>query len=62
MVELDGWQHAEMLEEDRRRTEFLQSQRYQVLRFWDTEALQQLDTMVEVIHRALQSPHPHPLP
>jgi hypothetical protein len=42
VVEPDGSQHAAMPEEDLRRTQFLQSRGYNVLRFWDTEVLQQL--------------------
>ena len=57
VVELDGSQHAATSEEHLRRTH-LQSQGYQVLRFWDTEVLQQLDAVVEVIQRALQTPSP----
>jgi len=45
-------------EADLRRTHFLQSQGYQVLRFWDTDVLQQLDAVVDVIQRALQTPSP----
>ena len=58
VIELDGSQHATTPEEDLRRTPFLQSQRYQVLRSWDTEVLQPLDAVVDVIHRALQTPSP----
>ena len=58
VVELDGSQHATMPEEDRRRTQCLQGQGYKILRFWDTEVLQQLDAVVEVIQRALQTPSP----
>ena len=58
VVELDGSQHAATPEADLRRTQFLESQGYQVLRFWDTEVLQQLDAVVEVIQRALQTPSP----
>jgi very-short-patch-repair endonuclease len=58
VVELDGSQHAATPEEDLRRTQFLQSQGYKVLRFWDTEVLQQLDAVVEVIQRAVQAPSP----
>ena len=47
-----------MSEEDLRRTQFLQSQGCKVLRFEDTEVLQQLDAVADVIHRALQTPSP----
>ena len=58
VVELDGSQHAATPEADLRRTQFLQSEGYKVLRFWDTEVLQQLDAVVDVIQRALQTPSP----
>ena len=39
LVELDGRQRRFQLEEDRKRTAFLESRGYRVLRFWDHDAL-----------------------
>jgi very-short-patch-repair endonuclease len=39
IVELDGGQHARATEYDDRRSAFLESQGYRVLRFWNNDAL-----------------------
>jgi very-short-patch-repair endonuclease len=43
VVELDGGQHATQQDADRRRSDFLVSRGYRVLRFWDNEALLQTE-------------------
>lgn len=62
VVELDGSQHAERMEADRRRSAFLVGRGYRVLWFWDTEVLLSMDAILEAIARALPDPHPRPLP
>lgn len=62
IIELDGSQHMEQALKDQRRTDFLHRKGYQVLRFWDHEALQEPDSVLEAIRLALINPHPHPLP
>jgi len=63
IVELDGGQHADQLEADERRTVFLQSAGYRVVRFWNNEVLQNMEGVLTVIEEALQkAPHPTPLP
>jgi very-short-patch-repair endonuclease len=67
VVELDGSQHAEprALAHDRRRTEFLQSRGYRVLRFWNFEAMSNLDTIADYILdqcRPRLRPPPEPPP
>lgn len=47
VIELDGSQHNEVV--DQTRTKFLQQQGLTVLRFWDNEVLQQLDAVLEAI-------------
>lgn len=47
VIELDGSQHNELV--DQTRTKFLQQQGLTVLRFWDNEVLQQLDAVLEAI-------------
>lgn len=49
IIELDGGQHAEQMEYDHARTEFLTSQGYRVVRFWNNEVLQQTETVLEKI-------------
>ena len=55
-MELDGSQHYEpdKQKKDRERTEYLQSQGVQVLRFSNLEVLQQFRAVCEVIDREVQ--------
>ncbi len=66
VVELDGGHHALQIQADQRRTEFLAQDGYQVLRFWDHEALANLDGVLDQIDNAVSqsrspstSPSPH---
>ena len=52
IVEIDGGQHASALDDDRR-TCVLQEAGHRVLRFWNTEVLQNIDGVLEVIQAAL---------
>ena len=61
VVEIDGGQHSEAVGYDSARTEWLESQGFRVLRFWNNEALSNSDGMVEVILAELRrgvSPSP----
>lgn len=62
VIELDGSQHCEAV--DRERTNFLKRQGLVVLRFWDSEVLQQMDSVLEAILReaAERTLTPTPLP
>jgi very-short-patch-repair endonuclease len=63
VVEIDGGQHAEQMKQDEIRTWFLQSQGFEVVRFWNNEVLENLEGVMETILSALrQAPHPNPLP
>jgi adenine-specific DNA-methyltransferase len=62
VVELDGGQHAEQVEADRRRTVFLTQEGYRVLRFWDNEVMENIEAVLQRIAEALSDPHPSPLP
>ena len=57
VVEADGCQHAESIS-DTRRTAFLESKGYRVLRFWNGDILNNLDGVAQVIACALSIPHP----
>jgi very-short-patch-repair endonuclease len=57
IVEADGGQHAESII-DERRTAFLESRGYRVLRFWNNDILSNIDGVAQVIAAALSSPHP----
>ncbi len=62
VVELDGSQHNEDV--DQVRTRFLEQRELIVLRFWDNEVLQQIDAVLEVIMNVAQGRtlSPTPLP
>ena len=63
IVELDGGQHAERSEDESRRTAWLESQGFRVLRFWNTDVFGNLDGVVDAIRSALgDAPPPHPSP
>lgn len=66
IVDVDGGQHQEAAEYDRRRDAWLQEQGYRVLRFWNNEVMQQMDGVPEAIRvfvEGSRSPsHPTPLP
>ncbi|MGO9605649.1 MAG: endonuclease domain-containing protein [Candidatus Binataceae bacterium] len=55
IVEVDGGQHAdeEKATYDRRRTAYLQSQGFTVMRFWNHDVLQRPDWVVERIQEAI---------
>jgi len=58
VMELDGGQHAEARTLDQRRTDFLVSRGYRVLRFWDNEVLENIDGVLERISETLTLPSP----
>jgi very-short-patch-repair endonuclease len=60
VVELDGSQHAEdaAVQYDAQRTAFLNSRGYRVLRFWNSDVLENRDCVVEIIITAAKPPHP----
>ena len=67
VIELDGSQHAERLEQDARRTAYLEAEGLRVLRFWNRDVLLQPETCFELILQAvterttdLPSPCPSP--
>ncbi len=64
IVELDGGQHADQVEYDERRTQQLQALGYRVLRFWNNDVLNDIQSVLEVVLDATArvSPHPNPLP
>ena len=66
IVELDGGQHADQTAYDERRTRWLESQGFCVLRFWNNAVLQNTSGVLEVIRDALEKrrcpPHPNPPP
>lgn len=59
IVEVDGGQHLDRQEQDEERNLWLESQGFQVIRFWNNQVLKETDLVLQVISRALQKP-PHP--
>lgn len=55
VIEIDGGQHNEIenIEKDRKRTEFLESCGYKVLRFWNNEILNNIEGCIECIISSL---------
>ena len=54
IIELDGAQHADQKEQDQSRSEFLRSNGYHVLRFWNFEILNDVDSVLERIAEVLR--------
>src|SRR5512135_1072052 len=61
VVEIDGGQHADDVSEDQVRSNWLQSQGFGVLRFWNNEVIERNDDVLESIIRELHE-HPSPQP
>jgi len=55
IIEVDGGQHAERQAEDAKRTAWLESQDFRVLRYWNNEVLQNFEAVVEDILQALRA-------
>ena len=55
IIELDGGQHMEAAEYDKRRTEFLEKNGYRVLRVWNNEVFNNINGVLETILNLLQS-------
>jgi very-short-patch-repair endonuclease len=53
VIEVDGSQHADRAAADARRTAFLNSCGYRVLRFWNNEVLRETKSVMEAIYAAL---------
>jgi BirA family biotin operon repressor/biotin-[acetyl-CoA-carboxylase] ligase len=65
-VELDGSQHLDDKADDEKRTVFLESLGWRVIRFWNSEVTENPDGVAEAIilevAARLQRTHPQPLP
>ena len=60
IVELDGGQHAENAVADARRTRWLESEGYRVMRVWNSDALANPEGVLEAILLELRSAAPSP--
>lgn len=63
IIELDGGQHAQEVNHDAERDAWLQAQGFTVLRFWNNDVLKNIDGVMEMIVKSLQStPYLNPSP
>ena len=53
VIELDGSQHADLSAEDEKRTLFLKSRDYRVLRFWNDQVLADVNEVLNAIDESL---------
>jgi very-short-patch-repair endonuclease len=53
IIELDGSQHLDNEKHDKERTAFLSSKGYRVLRFWNNEAIENINGVIIIIEQAL---------
>jgi len=59
IIELDGGQHATQIEYDAKRSSYLNSLGFKVLRFWNNDLLQDIDAVLEFIRiELIKSPLP----
>ena len=58
VIEVDGGQHASGGERDSERTAWLESRGYRVVRFWNTDILQEPDGVLAIIRGTLNAPSP----
>ncbi|MDH3475893.1 MAG: DUF559 domain-containing protein [Rhodospirillales bacterium] len=55
VVELDGSQHADRVDQDAARTAWLEERGHRVLRFWNTEVYENLEGVLQAILEALEN-------
>ncbi len=62
IVEVDGEQHGtdDARRYDERRTSYLTSQGFRVLRFWNHEVTREMESVLDTILASIHGGHPHP--
>jgi len=55
VIEIDGGQHTDQRDYDQQRTDWLESQGYHVMRFWNNEVLNKTEAVKEAIWQNLCS-------
>ena len=60
VIELDGGQHAIDKENDQIRDNWLKTEGFKVLRFWNNEIFENLEGVLEIMRKELLSPSPDP--
>ena len=64
VIEIDGGHHQEQRASDQSRTEWLSSSGYSVIRYWNNQVLEDIDSVLELIRMTLEvetSPSPKPI-
>jgi very-short-patch-repair endonuclease len=54
IIELDGSQHVDQEEYDEERTQYLESQGYKVIRFWNNQVMSDIEGVIKEIMFALE--------
>lgn len=49
VIEVDGGQHAEALDADAHRTRYIEGEGFRVIRFWNSEMMDNLDGVLDTI-------------
>ena len=57
VIELAGGQHSDLGDHDKSRTEYLESEGYHVLRFWNHEVVGNIDRVLKAIHESIGYDH-----
>jgi very-short-patch-repair endonuclease len=55
VIELDGSQHLEQDEYDEKRTKYLEEQGYKVIRFWNNQVMNDIDSVIRAIIFAMEA-------
>ena len=58
IIELDGSQHLDQEDYDQERTEYLESKGYKVLRFWNNDVMNDIDSVIRAIIQEMESEDP----
>jgi DNA repair protein RecO (recombination protein O) len=61
IIEVDGGQHAEQVEYDQMRSEFMEEKGFDIIRFWNNEVMENLEGVLTLIAEKLKTSSP-PLP
>lgn len=56
IIEVDGGQHADRFQQDRKRTGHLEKKGYRVIRFWNNEVMDNIEGILHKILRELDAP------
>jgi very-short-patch-repair endonuclease len=60
VIEVDGCQHAILKDKDKKRDAWLNSEGFELMRFWNNDVFENLDGILQVIRTKLKTPSPDP--